>query len=1304
MKTSLKKLLLLFFAMLSSVGIAMAGEPTAFEIFEDFDDDSHFSQGGIVPDGWLSTGTYDYSIPYRSICWDAGFMPQSGEYIIFSMDQMGATRDEVLYTPLMKLAGGKEATISFFINAPGGTPAQFFSFVEVKAGTAQSLDAQTISVGATSQAYSEWTEVKFSFTPETDGEYCFSLAMKQSSELSRDHGSIAIDDVTITGYAPAEGGEVTPPAGEPTAFEIFEDFDDDSRFSQGGIVPDGWLSTGNDSYTTPHRQYALDGGVIANSGDYVLFSQEQIGVERNEVIYTPMMKLAGGKEATISFFIYAPGGSPVATFYSSVVVKAGTAQSLDAQTVELGGTTAACSDWTEVKYTFSPEADGEYCFSISLKETASFRDCGNIAIDDVTITGWAPAESGETPLFVELTVTPASTEEPTIFVGETYTTTVNVKATNLVGDITVQNISSEELTVDVETIPMSDAMSEEGYTLTLTATPAATTSTGATFELAAENLETPVEVALTWKAIEYAAITLSTTTTDLGNVYVGDTYTTTVNVKATNLVADIVVENISNEVLTTSAVTIPMAEAMSETGYDLVVTLVPADTELTTATFELNTENLKEVATWNATWTAIEHAVVTVAPEADALDEAVLGREYTVEVNVKATGLVGDINVANRTAGDYKDDVTLATDVIPMTEAMSEEGYNLQLTVTPTVMGRASIIIEFSTENETDAAYYLLQWNATTGMELLEPNQDNYTTAIEVPYFNTFDNYDNDYDGTTVVPKGWATVGSYPFFTASIQGLDAVTGNYYLVADESTLDNRDDRLYTPFFRLSTDYEYTISYYLYMPGNSGGGILRATDLQVTVGTEQDFDFHPVTMMTVVDESIGEWVKQEFTFKPQVSGAYCFAFTLNTDVNYSGLVAIEDFNITAPGLLHRPTAAFAFGGLFEIMESKMVVFEGQMVELTNLSKDAESYQWEVTFPNGETYLSEEETPKFEFNQSGEYSVKLTATNARASRSTSHSVTVEYINYKSEDLSIMTWNPVQDGLLERGLIPAFDGDGNEEHNYDFVTGYNRYYHKFAERFELPEGAKLSVTVLNTWMAHYKNCAFTSGYDSEKPFEIVFYGETDGKLDENKVFGRVTSTLKEVFGNTGIGSGAGEGRTVNFLELLGQPVDIEGTFYLAFEFADNMVITAYDPNLGRSYFATNVVKHATEKSTLYVKPVAVPNNATITADGNWYTVDQLDNTKKGLGAYFILWCKNQSGDIAINANGDVVFALSMDGNNLTVSGTVAGEEIRIYDVNGMLITSVMGQANSTVISVANLNDGVYIVNTVTGTGKFIK
>jgi hypothetical protein len=300
-------------------------------------------------------------------------------------------------------------------------------------------------------------------------------------------------------------------------------------------------------------------------------------------------------------------------------------------------------------------------------------------------------------------------------------------------------------------------------------------------------------------------------------------------------------------------------------------------------------------------------------------------------------------------------------------------------------------------------------------------------------------------------------------------------------------------------------------------------------------------------------------------------------------------------------------------------------------------------------------------------------------------------------------MTWNPSQDALLERGLIPAFSANGNEEYDYDFVTGYNRYYHKLAERFELPEGTKLNISVLTTWLAHYKNCAYTSGYDSEKPFEVVLYGETDGKLDENKVFARISSTMKDMFGSSGIGSGAGEGRTIDFVNLYGDPIAVEGTFYVAFEFAPNMTITAYDPNIGRSYFATNAIKHATEKATLYVKPVAVPANSTVQPDGNWYPVDMLDNTKKGMGMYFILWVNNMSGDVAINARGEAVFALRVDGNNLVVSGTQAGETVRVFDVNGMLVASATASDNSTIIPVDGLG-GVYIVNTLAGTSKFVK
>ncbi len=701
---------------------------------------------------------------------------------------------------------------------------------------------------------------------------------------------------------------------------------------------------------------------------------------------------------------------------------------------------------------------------------------------------------------------------------------------------------------------------------------------------------------------------------------------------------------------------------------------------------------------------AANEATIAITPDTDIIETAVLGNIYNTTINVKATNLVSDIAVNNISTNNYASDVTVSATTIPMEEAMSETGYNLTITLQPTVIGDCTIYLEFNSESVAEAAYYMLSWTGVDGYELLDPNPDNNISATEVPYFNTFDNYDNDYDGTTVVPANWVTVGSFPFFTAFITGFDAMTGSYYLVADEASIDNRDDRLYTPMFRLSANTEYVISYYLYMPGNSGGGILRDTKLQVSVGTEQDFDFHPMTLQTIKEQSISEWTKQEFTFTPKTSGAYCFAFSLYTDVNYSGQVAIDDFNITSPGLVSRPIANFAIGGVFDVIDSDMLTYPDMPANIVNLSKNGDTYKWVVTYPNGDTLESTEENPEFYFNMSGEYSISLTVTNSRASLSTSKTVMVDYIDYKKDGYSLMTFNPSQDRLLERGLIPSFPANGIEDYDYDFVTGYNRYYKKFAERYELPAGEKVSITSIYTWLAHYRNRAYTSGYDSDKPFEIVIYGETDGKLDENKVFARLSSTLKDVFGNTGVGSGAGEPRSVNLIEMLGEAVEVQGTIYVSFEFADDITISTTDPYMGRSYFALNCIEHSTTIPTIYVKPTAVPENSAITADGNWYRLDELDNTKKGFGAYIILWVNSVEGSKAINSLGETVFALQKNNNDLTVSGTIEGENIIIYNANGMIIASVKARQDNTIIPIDNLTRGIYIVKTNAGTGKFVK
>lgn len=770
-------------------------------------------------------------------------------------------------------------------------------------------------------------------------------------------------------------------AAEPVAFESFENFDNETHFSESASVPEGWKSEGTYPFA---RDLGSRNGISPKSGDYSFIALPSSAFGRDEVFYTPMMKLAGGKPCTISFSFYAPGGIPNVVRNNGLVVKAGTSQTADGQTIAVGTVAkAAYTVWTDYAFSFTPEVDGEYCFSVALD--CSMGSSGYVALDDVTIEGYAPGEDSE--------------------------------------------------------------------------------------------------------------------------------------------------------------------------------------------------------------------------------------------------------------------DVTL------------------------------------------------------------EPNPDNYSSAYELPYFNTFDNYDNDYDGTNVVPTGWKSVGSTPFVTAAISGLNAVTGTYYLVAEESAYAERDDRLYTPMFRLKAGKEYTVSYYLTMPGNSNGEDVRTTSLDVTVGTEQDFDFHPLTVQYLEGQTFASFTKQEFTFTPEVSGAYCFAFSLGTTVNYCGRVAIDDFNITAPGLVAKPTANFGVGGVFELQYSSLLTYADASVNITNLSENADEYAWTVVCPDESTLTSTDETPAFVFNQSGDYEITLEVKNAGGSRSTTKSVAVQCVD-SSYDGSMTTWSPKHDALLQRGSLPSFAVEGDDDSLYDFVTGYNRYYTSFAERFDMPDDVELVVNTLNVWLCYYNNRAYTSGYDSDKPFSIAFYGETDGKLDENKVFARVDKNLVDIFGNTGVGGSAGEARDVNFGALLDKPVKTKGTFYVAFEFAEDMTVKTDDAYVGRSYFGTNAVQHVTGEATLYAKPHAVPANSKVEADGNWYRIDEIDPAKKAVGAQFMLWVKgvDESTGVAVNSVGDVVFAAKVVGNTLMVSGTVAGETVAVYNVNGQMVATAVGQAEGTSVDVSHLTGGVYVVKTSAGTAKIVK
>lgn len=1375
MRKFYKKLMLMFVSLIVA-GTAIAADPVAFEIYENFDDATHFTSSTTLPDGWKSEGNYPFT---RNIGNYFGITAKSGDYVFGTPASYDYGRNEVIYTPMMKLAAGKPCTIMFSVYGVGGTPANVRNNgFTLTAGAAQTADAQTIAVGTVANnAYTSWTDFAFSFKPETDGEYCFALKINCPIASS---GNVALDDFNITGFSPAE--DVEPVAAEvmldpfyaqiPTAF-VGETYTTTVNVKATGLVEDiaianistteittnvasipmveAMSADGYDLVVTvaPSSMESYGGSfelTTKNLAESVIFQMFWTAVETTEATSLSALKTANVNdgllykytgEAVITFVdtenrvVYmqdsADGvrikvdnvsnlksgdvvgsqylclqqdedGLTVLALTETLNVKSSGAQ-VTAQEVSLSqlATKAAdyvnelvvvknvrITDFTEALYSTTPVAINDGSDGLLAPFAATDLIGSNKSVNLFNLTGVATSDSVAVVapravsdiqvLEAEVMASPMYAQVPIAFVGETYTTPITIYGSNLTGDIIVKNITTEQLTTSVDTIPMVEAMSETGFALDVVLKPTDLTTFNATFELVTAGAE-PAMFQIYWTPAEATAIetldAFKNADVDAGLAYkfVGEALVTYVDSDNRRVYMQdktagvcVVVDNTANvkegdKVSSFFAMVQKDEEGLTVISLDEALKVVSSDNVI-----EPKQVTLKKL---------VANAAAYVNMLVRVREVSMTGATFLAEGNVINDGVEG---------------------VVKPFESSSVVG-----TSAPEKFNLVGIALNDTAAVVAPRSVYDIEeiW--------LEPNPENYSSALELPYFNTFDNYDNDYDGTSVVPAGWKSVGSSPFFTASITGVNAVTGTYYIVADESADNERDDRLYTPMFRMTAGVEYVVSYYLYMPGNSGGGVLRGTDMRVTVGSEQDIDFQPITVQMIEGKSIGSFTKQEFKFTPEYTGAYCFAFSLNTDVNYSGQVAIDDFNITAPGLIPYPTANFGIGGIYEIFYSNMLTYPNTPVKINNLSLNADSYSWTVTCPDASIMTSTEENPEFIFDQNGNYNIALEVKNTRGTRSTNKNIAVQYVdgNY---DGSMTTWNPNSDALYERGLLPSFGDSFIEDYNYDFVAGYNRFYTKMAERFELPEDVTLEITMLNVWLAHYKNRAYTSGYDSDKPFSIVFYGETDGKIDTNKEFGRATTTLKEVFGNSGIGGSAGEPRDVNLQTLFGSSVKTQGTFYLAFEYADDMTVTTSDPNLGRSYMGMNTVLHANGEATLYAKPHAVPANSTVKADGNWYRIDEIDPTKKGLGNYFIIWAKSSISGVALNSMGDVVFAVRVEGDNLNVSGTVEGETIMVYNLNGQLVATSEAQDQSSLINIAALPGGVYVVKTIAGVAKFVK
>lgn len=564
-----------------------------------------------------------------------------------------------------------------------------------------------------------------------------------------------------------------------------------------------------------------------------------------------------------------------------------------------------------------------------------------------------------------------------------------------------------------------------------------------------------------------------------------------------------------------------------------------------------------------------------------------------------------------------------------------------------------------------------------------------------LPYLQSFDNTDGDYDGTSYLPIGWTATGTVPFITAYDSDLSAATGTYYMVTSESSTV-RDEVAYTPFFDLKAGTTYSISFQLSMPGNNEGSTPVTTTLTLTAGSDQTAEAQTETLLTSGATSEG-WTQKETSFTPTTDGQYCFAFSLSSEYAYAGLVAIDDVLITAPGLVLRPTADFTYEGWFDIMNGKMVTFSDAPVKMINTSKYGTSYEWEAIGATPET--STEENPSFLFDVEGDYTVKLTATNATGSRTTYKTISVERFGGWSAKEGLKTYNNGEKIASGYTDVPTFPTDST----YDFISGPNHYYRRYAERFTLPEDVNMVLSSISTWQVAYQRMTAYTSEERNHPFTIALYGETDGRLDESKCFGKKVSTVADEWGSQGIG--LENSRQWGF-SLDENPITVNGTFYLALEFDASMPIDSDDPNIVRTFAALSTIKHASGATTLYAQPTAGPEG--FTPDGGWYRADQISSEASGYGLNLILWGElyddEHTGIVAVGADGSIVFDTCLKDATLHVSGTTAGESVDIYDLAGRLVSTCKANAQSTAISVDALPHGTYVVKCAAGARKFAK
>lgn len=132
-----------------------------------------------------------------------------------------------------------------------------------------------------------------------------------------------------------------------------------------------------------------------------------------------------------------------------------------------------------------------------------------------------------------------------------------------------------------------------------------------------------------------------------------------------------------------------------------------------------------------------------------------------------------------------------------------------------------------------------------------------------------------------------------------------------------------------------------------------------------------------------------------------------------------------------------------------------------------------------------------PEVTYSESGDYRPLLNATNAKY---TDHSQMSSMSRFsekrKLQTLFATVKLSMTKPLYRKKLIPGTN---------DYVSGINKYYTTFAEKFELPSEAEASISGVHFRLYLYKAATTNKG----KPVRVRLYADKWGAPDTDNVFG---------------------------------------------------------------------------------------------------------------------------------------------------------------------------------------------------------